>query len=239
MGELLALKAWYCDSHASLLHDRRGTAAIVQSAGAKRPAGNPKADLGRYFMLAHGSHLVDTARYLGGEIVEVDARRRERFGAFCWFVDVTFASGALGHLDLTVPVRMDWHEGFQIYGQNGSVLGRTYNPWLLQIERRRHLPRSDGRQRLGSSAPTDTSIAGSSKASPRRFSIARRCAGQTSRTVSPRCGRWSRSPDPRGPASLSVSPTSRGLCDQDRDLRQDVCRNDADGRPSSRAPGRL
>ena len=132
MGELLALKAWYCDStHRYQLTDAVQP-AIIKSAGAKRPAGNPKADLGRYFMLAHGSHLVDTARYLGGEIVEVDARRRERFGAFCWFVDVTFASGAFGHLDLTVPVRMDWHEGFQIYGENGSILGRTYNPWLYK-----------------------------------------------------------------------------------------------------------
>jgi predicted dehydrogenase len=27
---------------------------------------------------------------------------------------------------------MDWHEGFQIYGENGSVLGKTYNPWLYK-----------------------------------------------------------------------------------------------------------
>ena len=24
---------------------------------------------------------------------------------------------------------MDWHEGFQVYGEHGSVVGRTYNPW--------------------------------------------------------------------------------------------------------------
>src|SRR3954451_7440628 len=51
---------------------------------------------------------------------------------WCWFVDVEFASGALGHLDLTVAVRMDWHEGFQIYGEHGSVTGRTYNPWYYK-----------------------------------------------------------------------------------------------------------
>ena len=27
---------------------------------------------------------------------------------------------------------MDWHEGFQIYGENGSVIGKTYNPWLYK-----------------------------------------------------------------------------------------------------------
>ena len=55
-----------------------------------------------------------------------------RFGARCWFIDVEFANGALGHLDLTVAVRMDWHEGFQIYGENGSVVGKTYNPWYFR-----------------------------------------------------------------------------------------------------------
>ena len=132
MGELLALKAWYCDStHRYRLTDAVQP-AIVRSAKAKRPEGDPKADLRRYFMLAHGSHLLDTARFLGGAIVEVEARYRERFDAHCWFVDVAFANRALGHLDMTIPVRMDWHEGFQIYGENGSIVGKTYNPWLYK-----------------------------------------------------------------------------------------------------------
>ena len=132
MGEMLALKAWYCDSTHRYAMTDAVQPLIIKSANAKKPAQNPKADLERYFMLAHGCHLLDTARYFGGEIVEVDARLRQRFGAYCWFVDVAFASGAMGHLDLTVPVRMDWHEGFQIYGENGSVIGKTYNPWYYK-----------------------------------------------------------------------------------------------------------
>jgi predicted dehydrogenase len=132
MGELLALKAWYCDS----THRYQVTDAvqplIAKSANAKRPKIDAKANLESYYMLAHGCHLLDTARYLGGAIVEVDARLRQRFSTYCWFVDVSFANGALGHLDLTVPVRMDWHEGFQIYGENGSILCKTYNPWLYK-----------------------------------------------------------------------------------------------------------
>ena len=50
----------------------------------------------------------------------------------CWFVDVDFESGALGHLDLTLQVRMDWHEGFQIYGEYGSVLAKIFNPWFYK-----------------------------------------------------------------------------------------------------------
>jgi predicted dehydrogenase len=132
MGEMLALKAWYCDSTHRYAVTDAVQPLMIKSAAARRPAGNPKADLRRYYMLAHGSHLLDTARFLAGEIVEVEARLSERFGAHCWFVDVAFANGALGHLDLTVAVRMDWHEGFQVYGENGSVLGKTYNPWLYK-----------------------------------------------------------------------------------------------------------
>ena len=132
MGEMLALKAWYCDSTYRYPMTDAVQPLMVKSANARRPSEDPKANLERYFMLAHGSHLLDTARYFGCEIVEVEARLRQRFGAYCWFVDVAFANGTLGHLDLTVAVRMDWHEGFQIYGQNGSILGKTYNPWYYK-----------------------------------------------------------------------------------------------------------
>ncbi len=132
MGEMLALKAWYCDNTHRYAMTDAVQPLMVTSKAARRPSGNPKADLRRYFMLAHGSHLVDTARFFAGDIVEVQARLNERFGAYCWFVETAFASGALGHLDLTVQVRMDWHEGFQIYGQNGSVLGKTFNPWYYK-----------------------------------------------------------------------------------------------------------
>jgi predicted dehydrogenase len=132
IGQVLALKAWYCDS----THRYTNTDAVqplpVVSRQARKPSENPKADLRRYYMLAHGSHLVDVARFLCGDIVAVRARLAERFGAYSWFVDTDFASGALGHLDLTVAVRMDWHEGFQLYGEHGSVLAKTFNPWYFR-----------------------------------------------------------------------------------------------------------
>jgi predicted dehydrogenase len=27
---------------------------------------------------------------------------------------------------------MDWHEGFHLYGENGSVIAKTFNPWYLR-----------------------------------------------------------------------------------------------------------
>lgn len=132
MGAMVALKAWYCDSTHRYAMTDAVQPLIVKSAAAKKPAGDPKADLTRYYMLAHGSHLLDTARYFAGEITAVTARLSADHGMHCWFVDVEFASGTLGHLDLTVAVRMDWHEGFQIYGANGSVTGKTFNPWYYR-----------------------------------------------------------------------------------------------------------
>lgn len=132
MGDLLALKAWYCDSTHRYTMTDAVQPLMVTSAARRKPAQDPKADMRRYLMLAHGCHLVDTARYLAGDIVSVQARLSERFGARCWFVDTEFANGTLGHLDLTVAVRMDWHEGFHIYGQNGSVMAKTYNPWYYK-----------------------------------------------------------------------------------------------------------
>ena len=132
MGQLLALKAWYCDSTYRYPMTDNLQPLPFHSTDAQKPLGDPKGDKRQYFMLTHGSHLVDIARFLGGTITAVRGRRNELFGAYSWFVEVEFANGGQGHLDLTVAVRMDYHEGFQIYGEYGSVVGKTYLPWFLK-----------------------------------------------------------------------------------------------------------
>jgi predicted dehydrogenase len=132
IGELLALKLWYCDSTYRYTMTDNLQPIPESSAAARRPAGDPKADRERYLLLTHGSHLVDTARFLGGGLHAVRARLVTRFGAHCWFVSIEFENGAVGHLDLTVSVRMDFHEGFHVYGEHGSVVGKTYLPWYLR-----------------------------------------------------------------------------------------------------------
>ncbi|MGA7391881.1 MAG: Gfo/Idh/MocA family oxidoreductase [Terrimicrobiaceae bacterium] len=132
IGELLALKAWYCDSVYRYTETDNLHPVIISSSDVVRPVGDPKADRFAYYLLGHGSHLVDTARFLGGEILAVRADYREKFGAHSWFVSIEFANGALGHLDLTIPVRMEWHEGFQVYGEKGSVVAKSFNPWYFK-----------------------------------------------------------------------------------------------------------
>lgn len=132
MGDILALKAWYCDNTHRYTMTDNVQPLPIKSPKALKPDFDEKANLERYYMMAHGSHLIDTVNFLGGKIGSLQARLRQKFGAYCWFVDAEFENGALGHLDLTVKVRMDWHEGFQVYGEKGSALGKTYNPWFYK-----------------------------------------------------------------------------------------------------------
>lgn len=130
MGQRIALKSWYYDSvYRYTMTDNLQPIPVLSSQSLK-PEGDPKSDRRRYYVLTHGSHLVDTARFLGGPIVGLHARLLERFGAFCWFIAVDFADGSLGHLDLQVPVRGDFQEGFQVHGEHGSVTGRVHLPWF-------------------------------------------------------------------------------------------------------------
>jgi predicted dehydrogenase len=130
LGQRMALKSWYYDSVYRYTMTDNLQPIPITSAQARRREGDPKADRRRYYLLTHGSHLVDTARFLGGPIVGLRARLLERFGAYCWYIAVDFADGSLGHLDLQIPVRGDFQEGFQVQGEHGSVTGRVHLPWF-------------------------------------------------------------------------------------------------------------
>ena len=129
LGRHIGFKSWYYDSPYRYAMTDNLQPIPLASRQARRPQGNPKADKRRYFLLTHGSHLIDTARFLGGEIAAVRARLLERCDTYCWFVGVDFADGSLGHVELTIAVRGDFEEGFQIYGEGGSVIGKMYLPW--------------------------------------------------------------------------------------------------------------
>jgi predicted dehydrogenase len=132
IGEVLAMRAWYCDSTYRYEMTDTVQPLVVASGAPLRPEGDPKADRRRYYLLGHASHLVDLARFLCGDIVSVRAQLAEKYGAFTWFVSTEFADGSIGHLDLTMAVRMDWFEGFHVYGEHGSVVARAFQPWYLR-----------------------------------------------------------------------------------------------------------
>jgi predicted dehydrogenase len=130
LGQRLSLRAWYYDSAYRYTMTDNLQPVVEQSSQSRRPEGDPKADLKRYYVLGHGSHLVDMARLMGGPIISVRARHLERFGTHCWFVSLTYADGLLGHLDLTVAIRGDFEEGFVVQGEHGSIKAQLFLPWF-------------------------------------------------------------------------------------------------------------
>ncbi len=132
LGQRMAYRGWYCDSHLRYTVTDNLHPTFVTATDALRPGTDPKSDRRRYLLLTHGSHLVDTARYICGSIVRVQTQYRSIEGAHCWFSAVTFADGTLGHLDLTVTIQGDHHEGFNLYSQHGSIQAKTYLPWFFK-----------------------------------------------------------------------------------------------------------
>lgn len=156
IGRLAVLNCWYCDSVDRYTMTDNLQPIMVTSAQAVRPAGNPKADKQRYFMLTHGSHLVDTARFLGGEIAGIRARVLHSFDAWHWAAEVDFANGCLGHLTLIIPARADFQEGVQIFGEYGSVAGNMHLPWYKKASEIECFSARDGQYRRSLGADADT-----------------------------------------------------------------------------------
>ncbi|HVN05773.1 MAG TPA: Gfo/Idh/MocA family oxidoreductase [Bryobacteraceae bacterium] len=130
LGRMQSYQGWYYDSTDRYIMTDNLQPLMRLSDSARRPAGDPKNDRQRYLLLTHGSHLLDTARFLGGEIIAVRARYNHSFDAHCWFIEIHFSNGALGHADLTVPLRGDFEEGFRIAGEFGSVRARLPLTWF-------------------------------------------------------------------------------------------------------------
>jgi predicted dehydrogenase len=129
IGEVTTFKGWYCDSIGRYVLTNNTMPVLYQSERMKKPAGNPKEQLDHYYLLGHGSHLVDTARFLLGDIESVTAQYVTKGKVHSWLIGCIFTNGAIGNLDLTIPIAQEWHEGFEIYGTKGSIFAKTYNPW--------------------------------------------------------------------------------------------------------------
>ena len=144
IGEISTLNAWYCDNESRNISCESVMPITETSEGAL--CSNLKKQKGvlTYKIYDHLSHLVDTARYLAGEIESVKADYVCRGGVHTWQIATRYASGAIGNLDFSLPVRMDWHEGFFLYGENGSVVCKQFNPWYFKSAEVECFSRQDG-----------------------------------------------------------------------------------------------
>ncbi|MDH3652231.1 MAG: Gfo/Idh/MocA family oxidoreductase [Saprospiraceae bacterium] len=127
IGEIIAIRAWYCDS--SLRYDMTdSTLPILVTSPLAKDKPRPT-NRGHYYLRAHGSHLVDLCQYLVGPFASLTAQVVEKNQIYNWFVQGTLSNGSNAQLDLTVAIREDWSEGFVIYGTKGTVSGNIFNPW--------------------------------------------------------------------------------------------------------------
>lgn len=156
LGRMSLFHGWYCDSTSRYTMTDNLQAIPVQSLLKRKPAQDPKADKQKYFLLTHGSHLFDTARFLGGPISAVEARWKEEAGAHHWSVSLEFESGCLGTLAIAIPARADFQDGIHIFGEGGSVQGRLHLPWYRKAGDIECFSAKDGtfRRPLGADADT-------------------------------------------------------------------------------------
>ena len=132
IGEVTTFKGWYCDSTGRYTMCDNVMPVMHLSKNMKKPVGNPKADREKYYLLGHGSHLFDTAKFLVGNPLSVEAKFVKKENMYSWLIACEFENNVIANLDLTIAVRMDWHEGFNVYGTNGSIVAKTYNPWFFK-----------------------------------------------------------------------------------------------------------
>lgn len=131
IGDVFSAKAWYCDGISRYTLTDNVQPYIFTSALSKKPQGNPKENKEHYYLLGHSCHLFDTVRFLLGDIRSVQARLSRKGDVYAWTILADMENDVTAVLDLTVAVRRDWYEGFEVFGTEGSVITKTYNPWLF------------------------------------------------------------------------------------------------------------
>lgn len=139
MGSRLSVSGWYCDTAVRPQMQASLRVPLVRST--RQQGFDPKFRLDRkaYKLMTHGNHLVNTLRYLGGEIVAVQTKLAQKNEDLSWHGLLEFADGAVGHFELTTAVKMGWLEGFRVHGERGSVEIRSFLPFEGRASRVRVL----------------------------------------------------------------------------------------------------
>ena len=156
MGQRLGLKAWYCDSTYRYTMTDNLQPLIVRASRCSARRATPRPTV-------HATSCSPTAATWWIRPASWAARSRRSRRAW-WSASAPtaglspwhFADGSVGHLDLVVAVRGDWEEGFQIYGEHGSVKGKVYLPWFHKAAEVECFSTRDGQYRrvLGADAYT-------------------------------------------------------------------------------------
>ncbi len=191
MGQRMALKSWYYDSVYRYTMTDNLQPIPITSDQARRPEGDPKADRRRYYLLTHGSHLVDTARFLGGPIVGLRARLLERFRRILLVHRRWTSPTARSVISiLQIPVRGDFQEGFSGTRRARQRDGPRSSAVVSQVERYRVFSARAIASFIGSWGKTPIHTSCRSRASRPRSSRVCHKMARTSTTAWRPCRRW-------------------------------------------------
>jgi predicted dehydrogenase len=132
MGERLSVSGWYCDT--ALRPQMQSTLRSAPIHSTRQQSFDPifKQNRRVYKLFTHGSHLVNTLRYFGGDIVAVEAKLAAKYDNYSWHGVIEFSDGAVGHFELTTAVSMDWLEGYSVHGERGSIEVKSFLPFMLR-----------------------------------------------------------------------------------------------------------
>ena len=148
------------------------------TSAACRPEGDPKADRRRYYLLGHGSHLVDTAPFLCGADRRRARQRVEKFGAYSWFVSVDFADGSHGSSRPHARGADGLARGLpRLRRARQRRRARPVNPWYFRVRPTSNASRPRTTPTTARSAPTASSSAARSGARRHDPRPARRMQG--------------------------------------------------------------
>jgi predicted dehydrogenase len=135
IGPVISFSAWYRASADELVDEASLFLPVMREPGWRRPA--YKLDRKRYRLATHGAHLFDSIRWLLGDPTNAHAAHASRGENDSWHGLLELETGAIGHFELTVYIQSEWNEGFDVFGQEGTVHVRGANPFFLRPARAR------------------------------------------------------------------------------------------------------
>ncbi len=130
IGQPVSFSFWYRASADRFVDETALFLPVIRDPAYERPA--YKRERQSYYLATHGAHLFDLVRFVVGPPVSVQAALRVKGETYSWHGLLRLRDGTLGQFELTVYVESDWSEGFDVFGERGSVSVHTPNPFFLR-----------------------------------------------------------------------------------------------------------
>ncbi len=130
IGPLVSFSLWYRASADRYVDETAVFLPVLRDSQYRRPA--YKLDRKPYYLATHGAHVFDLVRFVLGPPVTIQTTLAVRNDTYSWHGLLRLEDGTLGDVELTVYVESDWSEGFDVFGERGSVSVRTGNPFFLR-----------------------------------------------------------------------------------------------------------